>query len=83
MADNRKRKAWLDQRATSKKRGIEFKLSFKEYCEFWGEEYTLKGIKMDDLCMGRYGDKGAYEVGNIYKCTNRENKGAPRNKEES
>ncbi len=35
---------------------------------------------MDDMCMGRYGDKGAYEIGNIYKCTNRENKGLPRSK---
>lgn len=83
VANNRKRKAWLDQRATSKRRGVEFKLTYEEYVEFWGDDYHKKGRKMDQMCMGRYGDKGAYEVGNIYKCTNRENKGAPRERETS
>lgn len=74
---NRKRKCWLDQRATSKARGVDFKLTFEQYCEFWGEDFDRKGRNPNDLCMGRYGDEGAYEVGNIYKCTNAENKLGP------
>lgn len=80
VRQNKKRKCWLDQRATSKTRGVEFNLSFEEYCEFWGDDFENKGIKMNDLCMGRYDDAGPYEVGNIYKCTNAENKLGPRKK---
>lgn len=79
-AKNKKRKCWLDQRATSKRRGVEFNLTFEEYCEFWGDDFEKKGRKYDDLCMGRYDDDGPYEVGNIYKCTNRENKAGPKPK---
>lgn len=77
---NKKRKRWLDQRATSKKRGVDFNLSFEEYCEFWGDNFHKKGRRMTELCMGRYDDKGAYEVGNIYQCTNAENKLGPKPK---
>ena len=77
-AENPKRYAWLGQRNTSKRRGVEFNLTFEEWRDFWGSDFHKRGRKMDDLCMGRYGDVGAYELGNIYKCTNRENKGAPR-----
>lgn len=79
---NKKRKCWLDQRATSKRRGVEFNLTFEEYCEFWGSDFRKKGRKMTAMCMGRYDDRGAYEVGNIYKCTNGENKFGPRQKDE-
>jgi len=82
VSENRKRKCWLDQRATSKKRGVEFNLTFEEYDEFWGDDFHKKGIKMQDMCMGRYDDAGAYEIGNIYKCTNAENKMGPRSKDE-
>lgn len=78
--ENPKRYAWLGQRNTSKCRGVEFNLTFEEWRDFWGSDFHLRGRKMGDMCMGRYGDKGAYEVGNIYKCTNRENKGSPRPK---
>jgi hypothetical protein len=75
---NRKRKNWLDQRATSKKRGVKFNLTYEEYVEFWGDDFHLKGRKNNQLCMCRYGDEGAYEVGNIYKETMLVNKGPPR-----
>ena len=80
VARNRKRKNWLDQRATSKARGVDFNLTFEEYCEFWGNDFHRKGRGKKDLCMGRYDDAGAYEVGNIYKCTNAENKLGPKPK---
>jgi hypothetical protein len=80
VRQNKKRKCWLDQRATSKRRGVDFRLTFEEYCEFWGEDFEKKGRKPNDLCMGRYEDDGAYEVGNIYKCTNAENKQGPKPK---
>ena len=77
---NRKRKCWLDQRATSKARGVDFKLTFEEYCEFWGTDFHKKGRGKKALCMCRYNDEGAYEIGNIYKATNAENKLGPRQK---
>lgn len=83
VTKNRKRKCWLDQRATSKARGVEFNLTFEEYCEFWGDDFDKKGIKRYDLCMCRYGDAGAYEVGNIYKDTNINNKMSPLPKPEA
>lgn len=58
-------------------RGIEFKLSFEEYCNLIDEAgitvYDI-GIGADDYCLGRIGDKGAYEVGNCRFITNEQNR---------
>lgn len=80
--DNPKRYAWLGQRNTSKCRGVKFNLTFEEFVKFWGEDFELRGCKNDDLQMCRYGDTGAYEIGNIYKATRVENTLGPREKEE-
>lgn len=82
VAQNGMRKKWLDKRASSKRRGVEFNLTYEEFVEFWGDDAHRIGRKYDDLCMGRYDDTGPYEVGNIYKCTNRENKAGPKTKPE-
>lgn len=81
-ADNPKRSAYLGQRHTCNQRDIEFNLTFDQWVDFWGTDFSRRGRKMQDLCMCRYGDKGAYEVGNIYKATNAENKCGPREKDE-
>ena len=81
-ADNPKRKAWTTQKFCAKRRGIEFTLTLEQFIEFWGSNFHLRGNKKANLCMGRYGDTGAYEVGNIYRCTNTENNSAPRTKED-
>lgn len=74
---NPKRYAFLGQRHSSNQRGVEFNLTFKEWEDFWGDRFWKRGREPNDLVMGRYGDVGAYEIGNIYITTGKENaKGA-------
>lgn len=80
-AKNPKRYAWLGQRHTSRQRGVEFNLTFEQWRDWWGEDFHLRGKRVSDLQMCRYGDKGAYELGNIYKATKHENQVSPRLKE--
>jgi hypothetical protein len=63
------------QKHRAKERNIEFKLTFEEWWQFWMNSgvYHLRGKKANQYVMGRIGDKGAYEVGNIYPTTVREN----------
>ena len=75
------RLAWLNQRHSANQRGIVFNLTFEEFRDFWGDDFAQRGKREDDLQMGRYGDRGAYEIGNIYKATTLENKAGPREKE--
>ena len=73
--------AYWGQRHTSKQRDVEFKLTFEEWMGWWGDDLVLRGRKRNELQMCRYGDVGAYELGNIYKATQAENDAGPRFKE--
>lgn len=79
-AENPHRKKWLDQRHTAKQRAVKFNLTFEEWLEFWGDDIDKRGRGRHQLCMCRYDDRGAYEVGNIYKDTNAGNKMGPKSK---
>jgi hypothetical protein len=64
---------FVTQRCSAVTRGIEFKLSFEEWYDWWlsngvdKNDYTpIRGGAM--LCMCRHNDSGAYELSNIY-CT--------------
>ena len=61
------------QKSAAKIRGIEFKLSFDEWLWFWNGHWDKRGKKAHQLCMCRKGDKGVYEIGNIYLDTNSNN----------
>lgn len=54
-------------------RGIEFKLSLDDWRQWWLQHGVDKDIpsKLDKntLCMCRFNDIGAYELGNIYCAT--------------
>ncbi len=76
------RYAYLGQRHTSNQRGVEFNLTFEQFRDFWGDDFPLRGNYSEDMQMCRYGDKGAYELGNIYKATKIENQTGPRNRKE-
>lgn len=80
--ENPKLHAFYGQRHTSKQRGISFKLTFEEWRDWWGDDFELRGAGPFSLCMCRYGDRGAYELGNIYKATNQSNKMGPKEKDE-
>lgn len=82
-ADNPELHAYYGQRHTSKQRGVAFLLSFEEWLEWWGDDFERRGRRASNLQMCRYGDEGAYELGNIYKATKRENSNGPRYKESS
>lgn len=66
-------RAFRSQKSNAKKRGISFMLTFKEWCDFWGEDIDRRGSGHDQLQMQRYGDLGGYEIGNIKKGYPRQN----------
>lgn len=47
-------------------RGIEWKLTYEEWLDIWGDKITQRGRGRGKYNMCRYGDTGAYEVGNVY-----------------
>ena len=67
------RKAYNQQKKGSAHRGIEFLLTFEEWVQWWGDDFSRRGTKRDDLQMCRKLDQGPYSIENIYKGTAREN----------
>lgn len=61
------------QQYNAKRRGLDWKLTLGEWAEIWGERLHLRGTGINDLCMCRYCDAGAYEVGNVYISTASQN----------
>jgi hypothetical protein len=63
-------------KANAKKRGVEFKFLFSEWMKMWEESGHFKdrGKGKNKYCMARFGDVGAYEVGNVHIITNSENR---------
>jgi len=80
--ENPRLHAYWGQCHTSRQRGIPFLMTFEEWDQWWGDDFEMRGRGPFALCMCRYGDKGAYEIGNIYKATNSDNKLGPREKDE-
>ena len=70
---NPKRRAYIAHKSTAKKRGIEFLLTFEEWCDWWGDDFAERGNTTGKLVMARFGDKGPYAIGNIKKITCNEN----------
>lgn len=67
LTDSKLRTAYNTQYRNSKRRGIEFNMSFEEWLTIWlySGKLHLRGKNPGQFCMGRIGDKGAYEVGNV------------------
>lgn len=81
-------KAYNSQRQTSKRRGVEFLLSFDEWVGWWEStgKMHLRGKRRGCYQMCRLGDVGPYSIDNIYCGSVSENsalptKGKPRPKE--
>lgn len=68
-------KAYRAQKSHSKKRGIEFLLSFNQWLYIWTRSGHLheRGRGSLQYCMARFGDKGPYERGNVEIITNNAN----------
>lgn len=63
------KKAYNQQKGDAKKRGIEFKLTFEDWINWWGADIVNRGVGSNKLVMARIGDVGAYELSNIKKIT--------------
>jgi hypothetical protein len=50
----------------SKTRGIEFSLTFEEWFSVWKDHWNDRGRGKGKYHMGRFGDVGAYAMGNVY-----------------
>jgi hypothetical protein len=66
---------YCSQRGLSRRRGIEFNLSFDQWYQWWLDQGVDKNIKnpnqsANDLTMGRKGDAGGYTLDNI-ECVTR------------
>lgn len=54
------------QKYHSFKRGIEFNLTYEKWLAVWGDKLDKRGRGLGKLQMCRIGDKGNYELGNVY-----------------
>mgnify|MGYP000037142545 FL=1 len=55
-------------KAGAKRRGISFDLTFDEWNDIWvsSGKWDKRGVGLDKFCMCRFGDKGGYQLGNIF-----------------
>lgn len=72
------RQAFTRQRSDAKRRGIQFQISFNEWCSWWKAQlgpdwFELRGRNADNYVMARKGDKGSYKLGNVICLTMAEN----------
>jgi hypothetical protein len=61
------RRAFATQKAQARNREIVFTLPFEQWANVWleGGKWYERGRQSDQYVMGRFGDTGAYEVGNV------------------
>ena len=66
-------KAFVSQKNGAKRRGIEWRLTFDQWLDWWGDDIYKRGSGAHCLQMQRRFDAGAYELGNISKGLPKEN----------
>lgn len=66
---------YVQQRKNAEVRGISWNITFPEWCRVWAEsgKEHLRGRGANSYVMSRFGDSGAYEVGNVEIITQSEN----------
>lgn len=67
------REAYNGHASTSAARGVPFNLTFEQWWELWEPHYDRRGVASADMCMGRVGDSGGYDLGNVRIITSRAN----------
>ena len=69
------KRAYQAAKDNAKTRGIEFFMTFKEWMSIWEQSGHLKkrGRERGQYVMARFGDTGAYAVGNVKIITGRKN----------
>ena len=58
-------KAWSEQKRNAQRRGIEWKLSLKDFIELWEWRFHLRGKSRNALVMTRFDLNGPFEVNNV------------------
>lgn len=74
--DGKLRRRFSNKRVNAKKEGIEFELTFKEYCQLVEEAGLISsqlGFKGENYVLARCNDEGPYKVGNCRFITQKEN----------
>jgi len=68
-------KSYRMQKSNARTRKIPFLLTFEEWLTIWNDSGKLaqRGRGADKFCMCRVKDSGAYEIGNVFIGTGREN----------
>jgi hypothetical protein len=63
--------AYRHQRKAAAKRGIPFLFEFEGWWAWWQRDglWDRRGRRRDQWVMARFGDRGAYEPGNVYATT--------------
>lgn len=69
-------KRFYAHRSNAKLRNIPFLLTFHQWRRIWLEsgKWDQCGWRRGQYCMARFGDKGAYEIGNVRICLAEENR---------
>lgn len=71
MSSKRAYRAQIDN---SRRRGIEFNFSYREWLDFWGDDLKDRGKCKGQLVMARKGDRGPYSIENVYIVTGEANR---------
>jgi len=66
-------KSYQAQKSGAIRRGIEWKLTFREWRDWWGDDIDKRGRGANQLQMQRFNDTGPYALGNIVKGTPAQN----------
>lgn len=63
--------AWNSQRSNARARGVEWSLKIWDWWQLWQQsgKWDVRGRQKGQYVMCRFGDVGAYEVGNVYIAT--------------
>jgi hypothetical protein len=61
-------KRYLQQRAQARMRKVPFTITLDEWIKLWADsgKWEQRGRRKDQYCMSRIGDKGGYELGNVF-----------------
>jgi aspartate aminotransferase-like enzyme len=61
-------KRYLQQRAQARMRKVPFTITLEDWIKVWADsgKWEQRGRRKDQYCMSRIGDKGGYEIGNVF-----------------
>ena len=65
--------AYTAQKDKAKERGIAWEFEFKQWVEWWGEDFGKRGVSNGLLAMCRYADSGPYNPSNCFKASHADN----------